>query len=48
MRVKTESTAATFTDSTMPILLRFTAYKVALFVFTAALPLLVRGDIVLI
>jgi len=45
--VKTESTAATFTDSTMPILLRFTAYTVALFVFTAALPLLVRGDIVL-
>jgi len=47
MRVKTESTAATFTDSTMPILLRFTAYTVALFVFTAALPLLVKGDIVL-
>ena len=31
----------------MPILLRFTAYTVALFVFTAALPLLVKGDIVL-
>lgn len=45
--MKTESTAATFTDSTMPILLRFTAYTVALFVFTAALPLLVKGDIVL-
>lgn len=47
MRVKTESTAATFTNSTMPILLRFTAYTVALFISTAALPLLVKGDIVL-